>query len=195
MFCINPTPLLCRIINPTFVMLYQIRMPQNDEYCFTPNSIRRPLKNSLWRSKFCYEGVSWRIDWAEPRTKIVCFYDLWILSRKDKFITRAVRHRVLKWARFVLFLNSFFWVDFSLILIGWCATNMSSMSSGEERKGDWSVFCLPRQEERRCKWSKTGYLCVVVVIVKAKGQKVDTCDVGKTARESEVNLRNRYITT
>ena len=54
-------------------------------------------------------------------------------------ITQAVRHRVLKWARFVClfvcFLILFFCGSTSgLMLIGWRAANMSSTSSGEERR-------------------------------------------------------------
>ena len=64
------------------------------------------------------------------------------------------RHRVLRWARIVFcniiinFFFFFFWggggSSFGLTLIGWCATNMSSMSSGKGRNvGERSVLCLP----------------------------------------------------
>ena len=57
------------------------------------------------------------------------------------------------------------------------------------RECGWSIGGT-REGERRCTWSKTGYLCVVV---KVKGQKVDTSDVRETVGESEVKLQNRYI--
>ena len=46
---------------------------------------------------------------------------------------RAVRHLVLKWARFVFRINIVLVSTSGLTLIDWCAVCMSSMSSGEER--------------------------------------------------------------
>ena len=55
-------------------------------------------------------------------------------------ITRSVRHRVLKWARFVF--HIIYWGSTSgLMLIDLRAANMSSMSSGEERNvGEWCAL-------------------------------------------------------
>ena len=65
-----------------------------------------------------------------------CFRTVNLLFVED--ITQAMSHRVLKWARFGGGSTS------GLMLIGWHAANMSSVSSGKERNVDeWSVLCLP----------------------------------------------------
>ena len=50
-------------------------------------------------------------------------------------MNQAVRHRVLKWAWFVfrIIIKKNLVSTSCLMLIGWHATNMSSMSSGEEQ--------------------------------------------------------------
>ena len=58
-------------------------------------------------------------------------------SKCIHIITRAVRHRVLNWAQFVCLFSLFLYYFCGrlpvFMLIGWRASNMSSMSSGEEQ--------------------------------------------------------------
>ena len=68
--------------------------------------------------------------------------------------TQAVRHRVLKWAPFVFCIIIIFFGGGStsgLMLIGWHAANMSTMSSGEERNvGQINELCFAKFGSADC---------------------------------------------